>query len=550
MPPSDNKSTSRLAREKFLGLSLESTRKSYYPQLKRQLDVARKNERQLQLLIDKVPARIAYVDLAERFVFVNREYEKSFGSKRDQIVGRSIVEIVGEENYSRLKGYIGDVLKGNLVHFETVLEELHAQSRHVDLTYIPDLSQQGTVKGFYVFGIDITDQKRAAKERSLLEARLQQAQKHEAISTLAGGIAHDFNNLMMGVQGQASLMATDLDAAHPHMENIRAIEQYIKSAMTLTRQLLGFARGGKYEVKPINISSLVRDSATMFGRTHKEIKVHTQQVRSMLVVDVDYRQIEQVLLNIYVNALQAMPDGGDLHLATDAVTLGERFSEAHGIAPGRYARVRVTDSGIGMDEDTCQRVFDPFFTTKEKARGTGLGLASAYGIIKNHDGAIMVQSAVGRGTTFTIYLRLSSHEVQPEAPINDSLLKGLETILLIDDEEMIIAVAKAMLEKLGYRVIVAKGGKQAVEVMEAKGDQIDLALLDLIMPGADGGWTFDRLRAIKPTLPVILSSGYAIDGKAEQIMRRGCNGFIQKPFRISEISQKIRNVLDALNGPP
>ena len=362
---------------------------------------------------------------------------------------------------------------------------------------------------------------------------------------MRGGIAHDFNNLLMGIQGQASLMSTELSSAHPHMENIQAIEQYIKSAINLTKQLLGFARGGKYEVKSIDISELVRDSANMFGRTHKEIKIHTQQARSLLVVDVDYRQFEQVLLNIYVNAWQAMPDGGDLYLATGAVTLDERFAEAHGLSPGRYARVSVTDTGTGMDPATCQRVFDPFFTTKEKSRGTGLGLASAYGIVKNHEGAITVQSEVGRGTTFTIYLHRSQNEAQREAPVNDRLIKGLETILLIDDEEMVIGVAKAMLEKLGYRVIVAKGGKQAVEAMETMGDQIDLALLDLIMPGADGGWTFDRIKEIKPTLPVILSSGYAIDGKAEEIMQRGCNGFIQKPFNISEISQKIRGVLDS-----
>ena len=210
----------------------------------------------------------------------------------------------------------------------------------------------------------------------------------------------------------------------------------------------------------------------------------------------------------------------------------------------RYAKVSVTDIGIGMNEATRQWIFDPFFTTKEKSRGTGLGLASAYGIIKNHDGLITVYSEVGHGTTFNIYLPLTKKEAHQEMAVEEKIIQGSETILLVDDEEMILGVGKAMLEKLGYRVVVADSGQQGVDAVQRKGDEIELVILDLIMPGMDGGMVFDRIKEIRPQMPVILSSGYSINGQATEIMRRGCNGFIQKPFNISELSLKVRKILD------
>ena len=263
----------------------------------------------------------------------------------------------------------------------------------------------------------------------------------------------------------------------------------------------------------------------------------------------DRRQIEQVLLNLYVNAWQAMPDGGELYLETKIVTLDDADCEPYQAKPGRYAKLSVTDTGIGMDESIRQQIFDPFFTTKEKGRGTGLGLASAYGIIKNHAGIITVYSEIGQGTTFNIYLPVSDKKVYREVPTGTGLVKGSETVLLVDDEEMIIEVGQAMLEKLGYRVVVAKGGQQAVDTVTKKGDGIDLVILDLIMPGIDGGKAFDLIREIQPGMPMMLSSGYSLSGQANDIMRRGCNEFIQKPFNISELSQKVRKILDEAKGP-
>ena len=247
---------------------------------------------------------------------------------------------------------------------------------------------------------DITESKK-------LTHQLQQAQKFEAIATLAGGVAHDFNNLLMGIQGRTSLVLADLEPFSSHSEHLKAIEGYIRSATDLTKQLLGFARGGKYEVYPTEINELVMNSANMFGRTKREIRIHTKLHDPPPVVDLDRSQIEQVLLNLYINSWHAMPGGGEIFLETQIVTLDDTYCAPYQAAPGRYVKISVTDSGIGMDKPTQEKIFDPFFTTKGKSRGTGLGLASAYGIIKNHSGIIAVYSKPGHGTTFNIYLPLS-----------------------------------------------------------------------------------------------------------------------------------------------
>jgi CheY-like chemotaxis protein len=293
---------------------------------------------------------------------------------------------------------------------------------------------------------------------------------------------------------------------------------------------------------------LVLKSITILGRTRKDIQVHIKTFSQPLVVEGDKQQIEQVLLNIFVNAWQAMPKGGDLHIKTNNIELEEATCLPHQLPPGSYVNVSIADSGIGMSESTLQRIFDPFFTTKDKGRGTGLGLASAYGIVKNHSGFITVGSEIGKGTTFDIYLPASQQPVLKEAYSEEELSTGSETILLVDDQQMIIDVGKAMLEQLGYSVVVANSGETAVEEISKNGSDIDLVILDLIMPGIGGAEAFDQIREIKPTIPVILSSGYSIDGQASEIMQRGCNEFMQKPFNILVLSKKIRKVLDQALG--
>jgi PAS domain S-box-containing protein len=475
------------------------------------------------------------------YVDINEGFTRTTGYTREEVIGRTSLEInIWHDPADRQKLVQGLLEKGYYENLEALFR-MKDGSLITALMSAKIISLKGTP---HIISItrDIT-------ERKLIETKLQQAQKFEAIGTLAGGVAHDFNNLLMGIQGHASLLSFDLEPSHPHREHFNAIEEYIRSASNLTKQLLGFARGGKYEVNPVDVNELVHGTSVMFGRTKREIRIHTKCQASPLVVEADRGQIEQVLLNMYINAWQAMPpDGGHLYLETKIVTLDETNCKPHQLKPGRYAKVSITDSGAGMDEATRLRIFDPFFTTKEMGRGTGLGLASAYGIIKNHGGIITVYSEVGHGTTFNIYLPASDKESHREVPIERGIIKGSATILLVDDEELIINVGQAMLERLGYRVMVCRGGQEAVKAITDIGNEIDLVILDMIMPGMDGGTTFDRIREIQPDMPVILSSGYAINGHADKIMRKGCNGFIQKPYNFSELSQNIRKVLDETKG--
>ncbi|MCP4682671.1 MAG: response regulator [Desulfobacterales bacterium] len=312
----------------------------------------------------------------------------------------------------------------------------------------------------------------------------------------------------------------------------------------MTKQLLGFARGGKYEVKPTNLNDLIEKTSKMFGRTRKELNIFTKYEKKIWIVEVDEGQIEQVLLNLYVNAWQAMPDGGDLYLQVENIIFDEDYSKMYELEAGKYVKIFVTDTGLGMDEATRQRIFDPFFTTKEKGRGTGLGLASSYGIIKNHNGAITVYSVEGEGTTFNIYIPASKKEIAKEKKFSEQALKGTETILLVDDEEMIIDIGQQMLKTLGYTVLVAFGGKEAIKFYTRNQDKIGLVILDMIMPDMGGDATFNKLKEINPDIKVLLSSGYSINGKAAKILKRGCDGFIQKPFNMIKLSQKIRKILD------
>jgi CheY-like chemotaxis protein len=288
----------------------------------------------------------------------------------------------------------------------------------------------------------------------------------------------------------------------------------------------------------------------MFGRTKKEIRIHSKYQEGLWPAEVDTSQVEQVLVNLYVNAWQAMSEGGDLFVETKNVTLDESYMRPYRIQPGRYVRISITDTGVGMDKEIQGKIFDPFFTTKEIGRGTGLGLASAYGIIKGHNGIINVYSEPGQGSTFSIYLPASSKEVTRKPHLGKGVLRGSETVLLVDDEKMIIEVGRRMLEQMGYQVLVAGGGKEAVRVYEEKRDQVDLVVLDMIMPDMGGADTYDALKEINPRIKVLLASGYSINSKAAEILNRGCDGFVQKPFDMTELSRKIRGVLEQTPPQP
>jgi PAS domain S-box-containing protein len=507
---------------------------------RREAEKALFNEKErLLILSENAPFGMVLIGKNGRFLYVNPKFRGIFGY--------DLNDIPDGKTWFR-KAYPDPAYRRDII--STWLDDLNnarygeQRSRVFNAT-----CKDGSIKTFNFITVllgngdnimvceDITERKR-------LETQLMNAQKMEAIGTLSGGIAHDFNNILMSIQGYTSLMMLDISTDHPHYEKLKRIEGQVKSAADLTRQLLGFARGGKYVVKPVNMNELIEKTSTMFGRTKKEVAIHSKYEMGIWAVEADQGQIEQVFLNLYLNAWQAMPTGGDLSLETQNIVVDENYTKAYSLMPGRYVRISISDTGTGMDEKTKERIFEPFFTTKELGRGTGLGLAMVYGIIKNHNGSIDVISKPGHGTTFTLYLPASEKKVIKEKPGATDLFSGSETILLVDDEPSVLAVSKEILESLGYTVHGKSSGQEAIAFYKENKDDISLIILDMIMPGLSGGETFNRIRELDPSVIIILSSGYSFNDQAQQIMNKGCQGFIQKPFDIAHLSRKIREVLD------
>ncbi len=496
-------------------------------------EALRASEEKYRTLVENATEAI-FVVQDEKIKFPNRRTLSLWGYSAEELSAMSLAQLLHPEDRKSL------------------LEEKEAPEEISGIQGYRCLNKQGEEVWVQINSVPISWEGKPATLNFLrdvtrekkLEAQFQTAQKMEAIGTLAGGIAHDFNNLLMVIQGYISLILSDTDPQHPHFDNIKKIEDQVKNGAHLSGQLLAFARKGKYEVKPVNLNHIIHHSSCMFERTQKEIKIFRRFEENLWAVEVDQTQIEQVLLNLYVNAWQAMPEGGDIYIETQNVTLGPDYIKPFSLQLGHYVRISVTDTGIGMDKKVQERIFEPFFTTKEMGRGTGLGLASVYGIVKNHGGFINIYSEVGHGSTFKIYLPACDKAVPEEKKTAPEIVGGRGTILLVDDETAILEILEKTLILTGYKVITAQSGKEALEIYREKQDRIDLVLLDMIMPGMSGGKVFDLLRELNPAVKVILSSGYSIGGEASKIMARGCNGFIQKPYHISELSQKIKEVLD------
>jgi PAS domain S-box-containing protein len=378
-----------------------------------------------------------------------------------------------------------------------------------------------------------------------MERKFQDAQRMKSLGTLAGGIAHDFNNLLMGIQGNVSLMYLDFESKQELYEKLKSIEDCVESGSRLTKQLLGFARGGKYSVEPINLNDILNSSAEMIRRTHRRLNIIKNYADEIWTVLADNSQIEQVLVNMLLNASQAMEGKGDLFLKTENIELDEAIVKPFEVPPGQYVKISIEDTGIGMDEATLSRIFEPFFTTQDPGLGTGLGLASAFGIIKNHNGFIYVRSKLGKGSTFDTYLPACDERPKQKTQIGDTIETGSETILLIDDEDYILEVGRLMLEGLGYNLITANSGKDGVDVFSSLHENIDLVILDLVMPDVDGESVFREIRKIDEDIRVLFASGFYVVEQKRDLLENGASDFLQKPFNLKQLSTKIRRILDS-----
>jgi two-component system cell cycle sensor histidine kinase/response regulator CckA len=498
---------------------------------KRSEEALKQSEFRFRTLFNLSPQAIALTEVETgRLIDVNEKFCELTKYTKQEIVGRTTTEMAFYADPDRnrftkelkskgeVKGLEMDfkVKDGAMIQARMYARVIQFEDRPIILTVFYDLS-----------------------EEKRLWNQFQQAQKMEAIGNLAGGVAHDFNNLLMAIQGNTSLMLFETGETHPHYEMLKSIERSVQNGAKLTRQLLDYARKERYEVTPTDLNELVAETLESFQRARRQIQISQNLALDLRSVEADSAQIEQVLLNLYLNAADAMPRGGRLSVETRNVTDEDMQSSSYKPRKGPYVLLSVADTGVGMEKEIQERIFEPFFTTKELGKGTGLGLASVYGIIKGHGGYIDVQSVLGRGTTFKVYLPASKKRAKRQKTLPQNVTTGQETILIVDDEETFRDVASKMLQRLGYKTFMAESAARALEIFREKKDDIDLIILDMIMPGMQGGEVYDRVKEINPDVKVLLASGYSINGDAKEVLKRGCNGFIQKPFDMRTLSRKV-----------
>lgn len=380
-------------------------------------------------------------------------------------------------------------------------------------------------------------------DRSKLEAERINTGKMEVIGSLAGGIAHAVNNILMGIQGYTSLMLMKKGPGEPDFKHLKAIEEQVHAGSELTGRILTFSHSGMGEFLPADLNEIVRKTSTVFGNTRSDISIRRKFQDDLPRVEADQGQIEKALIILYIKARQSMPKGGELLLESRNVRLGQEEAEAYGLRAGAYVLVTVTHSGKALDDVAAGKLFEPTLDAGGFGRGQGFDLTSAYGIVRSHGGVLTVGGDEGVGTSFRIYLPASEHKTPRGAESPQEILRGTETILLVDDDDVVLDVNREILESQGYAVITARSGKEALEIYRQRRDEIALVLLDMVMPGINGEETFSLLKRIDPAVRVILASGYSTNDQIRYMMRNGCRAFLQKPYGNLELTMKVREVI-------
>jgi PAS domain S-box-containing protein len=497
------------------------------------------------------PIGIFETDPQGHLIYASARWCKIAGAAEERARGDGWLDTVHEHDRQRVQAAWGNAIRNNLPF------ESEYRFKHEDGNIIWVVGQamplRGPIDGMGYVGTitDITQQKRVAEERQRLDFRVQQAQRLESLAVLAGGVAHDFNNLLTGVLGNAALARQELPPGSSVRQTVEQIEKAARRAADLTKQLLAYSGKGTFVVQPINLSRLVQEMGDLLRASiSKKVTLQYHFTDSMPTVEADATQLRQVVMNLILNASEAISvEHGSITVSTGVVNADRDYLAStyldENLPVGPYAYFEVADTGCGMDEQTKSRIFDPFFTTK--FTGRGLGLAAVLGIVRGHHGAIRVRSQQGRGTTITVLFPCSDKPEAHTTPKSGSLTayRGKGTVLVADDEEAVRNVARRMLELVGFTVLSASDGIEAVQVFREHSPEIVAVLLDMTMPQMDGLTALREIRRIRNDARIILSSGFSEQDAKSRLAGEGLSGFVQKPYRPSELVGKVRDVLSS-----
>jgi PAS domain S-box-containing protein len=517
---------------------------------RRQADQALEtSERTLRTILDSAQDGIVVVDAETRtFVVANEAMCRMLGYRPEELVGRSIQDVHPTEALAEIEEAFASNMGG-----ETPLTLGLPMKRKDGTVFYADLSSRpteldGRTRMVAIFR-DITERKQAEEERDLLEQQLFQAQKLEALGTLAGGIAHDFNNALTGIIGLTELALEDMDPNSKVYETLAEVPALGRSAADLVSSLMVFSRRGTNERRPLPLLPLMKEMGNVLSRTLPEtITVRRLWPEQVPLVEADPTQVQQVIMNLATNARDAMPDGGELTLEILEATLDDAYCRLHpDCTPGDYVCLSVRDTGTGISPEVQARMFEPFFTTKETGEGTGLGLASANKIVKNHGGYIRVTSELGTGTQFDVYLPVSAGQAASTRDSGQEQTSGGgETLLLVDDAPNVLRTAQRMLESFGYTVLTARDGEEGLEVFRSNRNRIALVLTDIAMPKMTGKRLCAEILRTDPTTRLLLASGHGSDGDLEELRALGVQDFVQKPFGLAGLGRAVREALDSV----
>jgi PAS domain S-box-containing protein len=511
--------------------------------LEKEISERKKSEEMIRSLVETSQDWIWAINLEGRHTYSNPAVTAILGYRPEDIVGEFCFELMHDEDRANLQKFLPSQIQRKQGWRNLNLRWRHKNGswRYLESNAVPILDLDNRVIGFRGMDRDITEHKQ-------LEEQLNHAQKMEAIGQLAGGVAHDFNNLLHAILGYTDLILEDLDEGSRHRAEIAQVRTAAERASTLTRQLLAFSRRQVIQPAVVNLNEVIAGLMKMLGRLIGEhIQLDIVQGNDLQLVRADPGQIEQVLMNLCINARDAMPDGGQLRIETQNVEISPEFQQKHAWPKeGRFVLIRVADTGRGMDRETLGRIFEPFFTTKDVGEGTGLGLSTVYGIVQQHGGFIRVNSEAGKGSTFDVYLPTTDHIPHADADEAEHMQPGgNETILIAEDEELVRELAARVLAKAGYAILQARNGQEALQILEEHGDRIDLAFLDVVMPGLSGRDVQNRIKSKLPRLRFLFTSGYSSAGIHTNFVLDEGTHFIQKPYYLESLLKKVREALEA-----